>query len=236
MIKLKKFLNDALFPNCFTCDLCGIETFGCNLCPDCLKTVSFNNGTVCPVCGRKTCLAEICMECKAKAPVFKKAVSPLVYENGSAQLIAKFKNGSAYLKDYFADIISEKLKDFPEFDCIVYVPATEKSEYKRGYNQSELLAKSLSERIDKPVFNVLVKVKDTSEQKSLSRKERENNLNGCFKVEKRDLIKGRNVLLVDDVLTTGATADALSKKLLSAGAAHIYLATVASVEYKPEKD
>ena len=237
MIKLGKLLSEALFPRSFTCDLCGIETFGNSLCPDCLKTVTYNNGTVCPVCGRKTAIAEICMECKAKAPVFKKAVSPLIYENGAKVLIAKFKNGSAYLKDYFAEIIADKLKDFPEFDYIVSVPMTKKRERERGYNQSALLAKSLSERIGIPFLsNALIKTKETSAQKSLSRKEREKNLTGCFKVEKRDLIKGKTVLLVDDILTTGATAEAIGNKLLGAGAKRIYLATVASVEYKPNKD
>lgn len=237
MIKLGKLLSEALFPRSFTCDLCGIETFGSNLCPDCVKTITFNNGIVCPVCGRRTAIGEICMECKAKAPVFKKAVSALVYENGASALISKFKSGSAYLKDYFSELIYEKLKDFPEFDCLVYVPMTKKRELKRGYNQSELLAKSLAELVNKPVIaKAMIKLKDTSEQKSLSRKEREQNLTGCFKVEKRDLIKGKSVLLVDDILTTGATADAIAKKLLSAGAARVYLATVASVEYKPNKD
>ncbi len=236
MIKLKKLLSEVIFPSSFTCDVCGIESFESNICPTCMKTITLNNLNVCPVCGRKTVVEEICLECKAKAPLFKKAVSPLVYEGGAAVLIAKFKNDCAYLKDYFADLIFEKLKNFPETDCIVCVPMTQKSERKRGYNQSELLAICLSERMNKPfISDALTKIKDTSEQKSLSRKEREKNLQGCFKVENRDALKGKNILLTDDVLTTGATADAICKKLLSAGAANVYLATVASVQYKPEK-
>lgn len=228
-----KSLSEALFPRSFTCDICGIETFGSNLCPDCLSTVTFNNGVTCPACGRKTVRSEVCIECKADAPLYKKAYSPLVYENGAIPLIAKFKNGGGYLKEYFADIMAESLASLSDFDCIVYVPMTEKAVKKRGYNQAELLAKSLSERLQKHVLkDALIKEKDTAEQKTLSRKEREENLADCIKVAKRGEVKGKSVLLVDDILTTGATSKAVCKKLLAAGAERVYLATVASVEYK----
>ncbi|MDE6597538.1 MAG: ComF family protein [Clostridia bacterium] len=228
-----KFLSETVFPRSFTCDICGIETFESNFCPDCLKTVTFNNKVTCPVCGRKTVRPEICIECKADTPLYKKAYSPLVYENGVITLIAKFKNSGGYLKEYFADIMAESLSSLSDFDCIVYVPMTQKALKKRGYNQAELLAKSLSERLQKPVIkDALIKEKDTAEQKTLSRKERAQNLYGCIKVAMRAEVKGKKVLLVDDILTTGATAQVICKKLLAAGAERIYLATAASVEYK----
>lgn len=222
-----------MFPNNFTCDICGGETFGNNICEDCLKTITFNNKNTCPVCGRKTERDEICLECKASAPRFKKAVSPLVYDGGTVKLIVKFKNGNGYLKEYFAGLIEEKVEDLPVCDYIIYVPMTKKSMRKRGYNQSELLAKSISKRLKTPVLkDAVVKVKETSEQKSLSHRERVKNLAGCFKVEKRTEIKGKNILLIDDVMTTGATADEICKRLLNAGAKQIFLATAASVQYR----
>ncbi|MDE6868958.1 MAG: ComF family protein [Clostridia bacterium] len=236
MIKLsdlQKFASEALFPKSFTCDICGIETFDSNLCPDCLKTVTFNNGTTCPVCGRKTFSPEICLECKAEAPRFKKAVSALVYDGGGAALISIFKNGCGYLKEYFADLITEKADNIANADCIVYIPMTKKAERRRGYNQAELLAKSISKRLNIPVLkNGLIKTTETAAQKSLAKKERASNLADCFKVDKPEKIKDNTVLLVDDVLTTGATADAACKKLLHAGAKCVYFAAVASVEYK----
>ncbi len=174
------------------------------------------------------------MECKARVPLFKKAVSPLVYEGGSTVLIAKFKNGEGYLKEYFADLIAKKLTEFNELNCITFVPMTKDAVRARGYNQAELLAKAVSKRLDLPLVSAVVKQKNTEAQKTLSRKEREQNLKGCFKVEKRPDIKGKNILLIDDVLTTGATADAVCKKLLDAGAERVFLATVASVEYKAQ--
>ena len=234
---LKKAVSEIFFPQSFTCDICGIETFDTNICPACLKTITFNNKTTCPVCGRKTVRPEICLECKAETPRFKKAVSPLVYDGGAVALIAKFKNGYGYLKEYFADLIAAKLADFEKADCIVYIPMTKKAKNKRGYNQAELLAKSLSERTQIPVLkDGLIKAKETAAQKSLSRKERAVNLAECFKIENRKEIKDKTILLVDDVLTTGATSDAACRKLLEAGAKRVYFATVASVEYKQFKE
>lgn len=236
--KIKNSLSEFFFPKAFTCDICGTETFGDNICPACLKTVTFNDGATCPVCGRKTVRPEICLECKAEAPRFKKAASPLVYDGGAVALISKFKNGNGYLKEYFADLICKQAESFPSgIDCMVYIPMTKKAKLKRGYNQAELLAKSISKRLQIPVLkDGLVKAKETAAQKTLTKKERATNLAECFKVENRADIKGKTVLLIDDVLTTGATADAACKKLLDAGAKHIYFATAASVEYKPFKN
>lgn len=236
MSKIKGFLKafaDSVFPEKFTCDICGIEIFDGHFCKDCLKQITFNSGETCPVCGRKTPNNRLCLECKAKLPAFKRAVSPLVYEKGAIPLIAKFKNGQSYLKEYFAELICAKL-NLIDADCIVYVPMTKDSEIKRGYNQAKLLAESISQRIGIECINgAILKIKDTPEQKSLSKDEREKNLEQCFKVADVSLVKGKNILLVDDVLTTGATAEAITKKFLKAKAKGVYLATVVSVEYKP---
>lgn len=236
--KFVKSLDETLFPLDYTCDICGIDIFdGNRICTQCLKTVTFNDKNTCPVCGRKTFRSEICLECKYKAPLYKKAVSPLVYDGGAIALIHKFKNGGGYLREYFADLVAEKLKILPPCDCIVYVPMTEKALKKRGYNQAELLAKILSERCGIPLAEgALVKVKETVQQKTLTMDERAKNLRECFKAERKELVKDKDVLLVDDVLTTGATADAVSEKLLKAGAKHVFLATVASVEYKQKRN
>ena len=222
-----------MFPTDLTCDICGIETFGANICEDCAKTLVHNDKEVCPVCGRRTVRSEFCAECKEKPPVFEMAVSAFVYEGGAVILIKKFKEGAGYLKEYFADEICKKLKDLPEYDCIVCVPMTRRAKSKRGFNQSELLAKAVSERVCRPYIKGAVeKRKETGEQKNLSRKERSKNLSGTFRTVKREEVNGKRVLVVDDILTTGATADEMAKALLKAGAKEVYLATVASVEYK----
>ena len=231
--KIKNLIKEIFFPEDFTCDICGVETFGDNLCPQCKSTVIFNDKNTCPYCGRKTVRPEICLECKEKPPLYRKAVSAVVYGEGGAKLIHKFKNGYGYLKDFFAAQIAEKIKNLPQPDFIVYVPMSKRSRKRRGYNQTELLAHALSEITGIPAEDgIIVKIKETREQKGLSRKERAENLKGCFKAESKDKIKGRRILIVDDVLTTGATADAICKVLLSAGAKETYFASFASTEYK----
>lgn len=174
------------------------------------------------------------MQCKSKPPLFKKAVSAFLYEDGVTVLISKFKNGRPYLKELFADKISVCLVGFPEIDCITYVPLTKKSAYKRGYNQSKLLAKSLSKRIQTPLLcGAIKRIKSGKAQKGLTGKQRIENVKGAFKIVKRDKFKDKNVLLVDDILTTGSTVNEISRILLKAGAKTVYVATVASVEYKP---
>lgn len=230
---LLKAVKDLFFPADFTCDICGRETFGTNICEDCAKNLEFNDKEVCPVCGRKTLRPERCIECKNKPPLFETAVSSFVYEGGAAELIKRFKSGAGYLKEYFADNICKRLKSFCEFDCIVYVPLTRRAKLRRGYNQGELLAKAVSARVGKPVIlGAVEKRRDTGEQKNLTHKERVKNLEGCFKVVKSKEVKGKRVLVVDDILTTGATANEMAKVLLKAGAKKVYLATVASAEYK----
>lgn len=232
-MKFSAFLKDTLFPLDFTCDICGAECFGANLCEDCKKSVSLNDGITCPVCGRKTDKAEICLECKKDAPVYARAISPLVYEEGVIVLIGKFKNGKAYLKDYFAGLINNKLCILGDIDCMVSVPMTKKSILKRGYDQVKLLAESLSEKSGIPYIDgALEKVRSTEAQKGLGRADRVINVKGCFKAVKRGDLKGKNVLILDDVLTTGATAEETARVVLKAGAKRAYVATAASVEYK----
>lgn len=232
-MKFFKSVLDALFPENLTCEICGKEVFdGQRLCAECNKTVTFNDDKTCPLCGRKTNADELCMECKYQAPLFDKAVSALVYDGGATKLIIDFKNSKPYLKEYFADLLKDKCALFLGADGIVSVPMTAKSQRKRGYNQSELLAKALSKRLNIPyIKHAIEKIKQTEWQKSLSRSEREQNLKGCFKAD-RNLVAGKNLIVVDDVITTGATADAICKELKKRGAAKVYFAAVASVTYE----
>lgn len=216
----------------FTCDICGAETFDYPICAECLKDVTLNDGNTCPTCGRRTFRPELCMECKQKPPMFKAAVSPFVYSGTICALIQKFKNGYAYLAEFLGEQIVEKLVGFPKIDAIVYVPQTKTSSFRRGYNQSKLLAEKVSKLTCTPkIDGAIIKIKKGKPQKSLTKAQRIENIKGQFKVVKRDEIKGKSLLLVDDVMTTGATADELALILRAAGAREVFLATAASVEY-----
>lgn len=114
---------------------------------------------------------------------------------------------------------------------LIPIPVSKKTLYKRGWNQCELLAKEL-DKIDTGqnmslCLNVLIKNKHTSDQVGKSKQERGNNLKDCFKVKKPACIKNRNIILLDDVVTTGATTSEAKRVLLQAGAKKVFIVAVA---------
>lgn len=229
---LKKFLRGNLFPQYFTCLLCDIEIFKGELCADCLKRLVLNNGATCPRCGRKTAKSEICIECKAHLPAYDRALSPLIYDKGSADLIARFKGGQPHIAEYLSRLIAEKIEELPEVDGIVSVPMSARALRDRGYNQSELLVEAVSERTGIPVLHgAAEKAGETPAQKELTRAERLKNLRTAFKADK-SLVKDKALLIIDDVMTTGATLDSLALTLKNAGARSVFAVAAASVEYK----
>lgn len=234
-MNLLKAIIDSIFPKHYACLLCGREIFdGGDLCIKCQSTLTYNNKTCCPVCGRRTETEQICLECKAQTPLFDRGVSALIYEGGARKLILKFKKDGAYLKEYLAKQMYEKCVDLTDADAVCFVPMTNKALRKRGYNQAQLLAEELSQMLSLPLLKKAIeKVKSSSAQKTLSREERLKNLQGCFKA-KREEVNGKTLIVVDDVLTTGATAEAVCRELKRRGAKKLYFVTAASVEYKLE--
>lgn len=225
----KDKIGELLAPTTFTCELCRVELFsGDILCADCRKKLPTNHKKCCMRCGRKIESNRLCEQCRQNPPKFKVGFSPLVYLDNSKRLVQSFKTGKPHLKEYFADLMTAKLVGSPPVDIICFVPIRLKERLFRGYNPSRLLANALSKRICKPVISALKKVKKTDKQKTLSFKLRSENLHGAFKVVDRESVKGKRVLLVDDLITTAATADEVSRVLLKNGAKTIVFVAVAS--------
>ena len=112
------------------------------------------------------------------------------------------------------------------------VPMAVRALRRRGYNQAELLARELSALTGLPVLTAAEKRRETPPQKSLSRREREKNLEGCFHVTDRKAVRGKKLIIVDDAYTTGATVDVLAAVLRRAGAEKVYAVAVTSVRDK----
>ena len=116
-------------------------------------------------------------------------------------------------------------------DVMVFVPMLKKDQRKRGFNQSYLLAKELSNIISVPVLeDALVKVKKTKKQVGLKRKDRKVNLKDAFKLTSSKDIKDKSVLIIDDVMTTGSTVERIAELLKKKGAKIVKVLTVASVQ------
>ncbi len=234
--RIHAFFKSYLYNPKWKCNWCGKEIFNeAYFCEECKNNLPYNDKAICDHCGRKlTVGADYCLTCKGRLTSLDKCRSAFDYDKPISGLIknAKYDN-KRYILEYFAEYLSLiYFKNYFNADVIVYVPMTEKAERKRGYNQSKILALKLSELVNVPMVDVLVKKSDTKRQAKLNRAERLKNLEDAFKVTKRKAIRGKNVLIVDDVTTTGATAENISIKLKKAGADVVYLLTVASVSPK----
>ncbi len=229
--KIKELIDAYDDTHNFTCDLCGCEVFaGERVCADCMKTLPLNNGAICPFCGRKVGEAGACLDCKEKPLGAEKARSVCTHEGKAAEAVLRFKRGARYFCRTFAYLALPVLqREFADADLLTYVPMTKKAFKKRGYNQAELLCAQLARLSGKPMGEVLVKKKETEQQKSLGRREREENLTGCFGVIEKEAVKGKKILLIDDVMTTGATVGEISSVLKKAGAQSVYVLTITSV-------
>ncbi len=233
---LSKIVDKGAFNIHWTCNNCGDEIFESDnekfFCRKCKDILPFNDGNICLHCGRKTIQKEnFCLTCKDKLVSLDICRSPFYYDKPISTMIKKFKyNGAKYLCEVFTEyLVKEYEKNEFDFDYITFVPMTEKACRKRGYNQSKLLAEGVSNSIGVPLFSGLLKKFDTKRQATLGAKDRLQNLIGAYKVTDKNTVKDRSVLIVDDVTTTGATAETLAKELLRVGAKRVGLLTVASL-------
>ena len=198
----------------------------------------------CVFCGKVIKKSDICNECRAKLPYTKgdeitqklpfvsACVSPLFYENEvrEAFLRYKFSNEQAYavkFGKFMAECVKNNL-DYEGIDVISCVPLSKKRFRKRGYNQSRLLAKEISERLGIPEKELLKKNKDNlAQSKTKSSKERLINVAGVYSMQRAADVNRKTVLLVDDIVTTGATISECARILRRAGAERVFAVTYA---------
>ena len=233
----------------FTCDGCGKELFDYpahRLCGQCENAMRLNDGKLCEKCGRKTLADGICLSCKSRAPRFTKGFSPFVYRGESAGFVNRIKNGTPHLAWYFAEKMADCLierceeiekfsGDGEEFLLVIPVPLTKARLRERGYNQAALLAERVLEVLQGKGCHaelredILLKQRDTAQQKHMDFVSRAENVAGAYHIAKRKDCRGRTVLLIDDILTTGATGSECASRLLSAGAERVIFLTATSL-------
>lgn len=225
MVKIFDKLLQFLFPRHMTCIICNAELNHNNdneICEQCEQNLPFSNGKTCEHCGMSiSSLDRVCNRCKNRERTFKFAMSPFNYEEDIIKIVHGLKyNNKKYVVPTMAYYMAKcYFEHNAKCDLIIPVPVYEKRRKQRGYNQSELIANNIGEKVGLPVLcDVLVKHKETQAQASLKYKERQENLKDAFKVVDKKQVKNQTVLLVDDVFTTGATASVCAEVLLKAGA------------------
>lgn len=195
---------------------------------------------ICPFCGRAIDAREYyCEACRELLPIIRgelpapENVSRLYaccWYSGIARAavhMLKFKC-LIYPADTFGLMMSEMLRDV-EADALVPVPSGLLSIEKRGFSPAEVIAKRISMRLDIPILNAFTADFDKVEQKTLTRKSRKLNAQKCFHKAKNISVRGKRLLIVDDVTTTGSTLSALAEILLKAGAKDVSAAVFAQV-------
>ena len=253
-------VTEAIFPSNIYCIVCGSlidrsRTY--SLCDECVRQMHWITGRTCSICGkalpdtypgRDPDGRPVCYDCQIRSHDFTRGWSCLTYGLHEREVMMDIKyNGKGYIARKMGDVMFDRMETLIEaalsesllpFDVVIPVPVSRKRLARRGYNQSELMARQFVKRWKEyatdlyPVLetHVLVRQKETTMLRSLNPEERRLALHDAFAVNTalRHRITGRNVLLVDDIYTTGATADACSKVLLDAGASAVYLLTLCS--------
>lgn len=168
--------------------------------------------------------------CQNSSFCFEKAYSAYLYEGIMKELIHKFKYNKRrslepLLSSFLTDFVKENKDLLQDIDIITFVPLRYTRLSERAFNQSELLARGSSDKFGITLRDTLEKVKSTRPQNELTREERLKNLKGSFKVKWDPA--GRSFLLIDDVMTTGATLDECARTLLDNGAKRVRCLTLA---------
>ena len=209
-------------------------------CPSCDKKLLPKESVVCHDCISKIKLAEderIHSEFARKfssSEIISDFISLYVFEKDkelqhiihSLKYNKRFTTG-IFLGTILAENLGQKIKEW-KIDYIIPVPLHHLKQAERGYNQSYYIAKGLSKGLGIPVAQSFIKRKRfTESQTTMNLKERQENIEGAFKAKRNLNLKGKNILLVDDVITTGSTIGECGKVLLKAGANKVYAVSVA---------
>ena len=199
---------------------------------------------VCGICG-EICKESLCKKCaikmrkyeinlinKHKKMYFNESMHIFKYDEIIRQKLIEYKfQDKAYMYKTFAKIIlkNKKVCGFLEkYDIIIPVPIHKKRRLKRGYNQTELIAKEICENINLELkTDILIKQRNIKAQSELNRNERKENIKNAFKVKNADKIIDKKILLFDDIYTTGSTVNECSQILGKAGAKQIGVLTIA---------
>lgn len=234
-------LVDVIYPRlCMVCkkSLKGTSNIDNIVCLECWQKIKRNLPPFCYQCGRQleksNFTKHICYNCIKKKLNFDRAFSPCVYEGVIKELIHQFKyRGKDYLGPTLSNPMIEFIKEYnlpmDYIDFIIPIPLHKTRLREREFNQAEVLAKQIAKEFKKTLLNNgLIRNRATKTQTELEEKERFLNVKNSFQVLEKECVKGKNILLVDDVLTTAATSSEAAYVLKNSGANIVFILTLAN--------
>ncbi len=217
-----------VFPEIDRCLFCETPNRQQEICAACQKEIeAYASWPHCQHCGRFFSAGQtgiICEECRKNPGSLEQIRSVLPYQDLARQIVNNLKyRQNRRLVEPMADYLSRIIQpESSHFQMIIPVPMFAGKLKKRGFNQAALLAEAVSARLGLPWNEGLKKLRDTHSQAGLGKQERLSNLQGSLSVESLLELAGCNVLLIDDVLTTGSTLEACSQVLQQNGAAEVW--------------
>ena len=224
-------LDFALPPRCGGCGAIVDEVD--SFCADCWTQIEFLGSGGCEVCGLplEGTEAETCARCLARPPRLQRMRAATAYGEISRSIAIRFKYGrKVALGRTMARFMAPLLDGVPDDALLVPVPLHRRRIWRRGFNQSAIVAREVARRTGaRYQADALQRVKPTPPLKGLSVSQRRRTVAGAFRISPRTELRGRTVILIDDVLTTGSTANACARVLQRAGAARVELISWARV-------
>lgn len=232
---LTKMLLDIVYPK--RCPIC-MELIPINqeerICETCIEELPYIQQPRCHKCSKPVSAEDeiYCFDCIKSDHYYTKGWAVWLYERAVKDAMHRFKynNNKNYGRILSKEVVTLYSREIYEanIDLIIPIPLYRKKEKKRGYNQAGVIATYIGKYTSIPCnHNCIIKKINTKAQKNLTDKERIANVKNIFKVTDENLIKGKNILLCDDIYTTGSTIDSCAKELLSCGAKEIYFITLA---------
>ena len=230
-------LSDLLWPR--LCEACDgpVDRPDRMICSRCLMRLPvIGQAGCCRICGRSIAGQReefLCDDCRGKyAPAFDRACSALEFDGTARRMILDFKfNRHIWMVPDFVDFIEAAAMarfDIPAVDAVLPVPATLLRRLVRGYNQCDFLAKGLAKRIGRHFEPSALRRKNSPlRQGGLNEEERRENIVGTFEAVRPERLRGRTLLVVDDIMTTGSTLSECAKTLKAAGADRVWCVTLA---------
>ena len=201
-------------------------------CVLCRKLLSEGERDLCSQCRRET---ENCDSANVKLPHLAQWISLWYYEGDVRKSILRFKfyGQRSYAKNYGSLLADKLLSEDIRFDVLTWVPVSRLRKFRRGYDQVQLIAQALGAEMEVVPVDTLKKLRNNRPQSGLGNASRRRaNVLGIYRCIDPEVVMGRRVLLLDDVLTTGATAGECARVLLTAGAKAVICATIAAASHK----
>ena len=217
MIKIFDYILSLIYPP--KCVFCGMVIDKSDICEECEKTLPYTKGD----------------SIYQKFPFVDKCISPLYYKDYVRRAVLRFKfAGCSCYSRRLGRIMSECAEnnlDCGSIDMVSCIPLSRKRMHDRGYNQAELLAKEISKKVGVEYLPTLKKIRHNTAQSTIKdSKQRAANVIGAYRVIDAEEVKGKYILLVDDVVTTGSTVSECARILKKSGAKAVYCVTLARRE------